>query len=128
VPEEEVAEVATDGEIVQDHHPEVGVEVAHADQVTGIAPNVNSQTLPPENAALNVQQAKVKETHFDKQKVPSPVMRNNLMVKASLTGQHFMARRMITLCHLRQHLAILGHVRADDHYAGEKNYYYYTIY
>jgi len=103
--------VATDGEIVQDLLPEEGV-VAHADRVTGSAHNVSFQTLPPENAALNVQQAKTH--HFDKQKVPSPVMRNNLK-KASLTGQHFTGRRMITLCLLRQHLATFGHVRADDH-------------
>lgn len=112
MPEEEVVEVATDGEIVQDLLPEVGVVVAHADRVTGSAHSVSFQTLPPENAALNVQQAKTH--HFDKQKVPSPVMRNNLK-KASLTGQHFMGRRMITLCLLRQHLATFGHVRADDH-------------
>lgn len=113
MPEEEVVEVATDGEIVQDLLPEVGVVVAHADRVTGSAHSVSSQTLPPENAALNVPQAKTH--HFDKQKVPSPVMRNNLRVRASLTGQHFVGRRMITLCLLRQHLATFGHVRADDH-------------
>lgn len=112
MPEEEVAEVATDGEIVHDHHPEVGVVAAHADQVTGSARSVSSQTLPPEKDALNVPQ--VKTHHFDKRKVPSPAMRNSLRVKASLTGQHFMGRR-ITLSHLRQHLANLGHVRADDH-------------
>jgi len=109
----EVAEVATDGEIVQDRHLEVGVVADHADQVTGSARSVSSQTLPPEKDALNVPQAKTH--HFDKQKVPSPVMRNNLIGKASLTGQHFMGRRMITLCQLWQHLATIGHVRADDH-------------
>jgi len=116
VPEEEVAEVATDGETVQDHHPEVEVVAAHADQEIGSARSASSQTLPPEKDALNVPQ--VKTHHFDKQKVPSPAMRNSLRVKASLTGQHFMDRRMITLSQLRQHLATLGHVRADDHYAG----------
>jgi len=113
----------TDGEITLDHHLEVAVVAVHADRVTGTAHNVSFQTLPPENVALNVQLPKI--PHSDNQKVLSPAMRI-CQRRASLTGQHFVVRRMIT-CPLQQHLATRGHVRADDQYAGSRDYYYYTI-
>jgi len=123
VPEEEVV-ADTDGETTQDHHLEVVVAEVHVDRVTGTAHNVSFQTLPPENAALNVQLPKI--PHSDNQKVPSPAMRI-CQWRASLTGQHFVVRRMITLWPLQQHLATRGHVRADDQSAGSRDYYYYTI-
>merc|ERR1739840_62186 len=114
----------TDEETVLDHRQEVAVAAVHADLVIGSVHNVNFQISPPENAALNVQLQKT--LHSDNQRVLSPAMRK--CQRASLTGQHFVVRRMITLCPLQQHLAATrGHVRADDHTLGRGIYYYYTI-
>jgi len=105
----------TDEETVLDHLQEVAVAAVHADLVIGFVHNVNFLISPPENAALNVQL--LKTLHSDNQRVLSPAMRK--CQRASLTGQHFVVRRMITLCPLQQHLAATrGHVRADDHTLG----------